>query len=79
MSMKSSPFPKARPAGLGKKPKARPADLGLTPEEIADLQAKMAGDVRKQAYGGKVSKMNKGGKMRGAGAATKGTRFSGCY
>ena len=89
--------PRLRPKNLGKKkktsnkPKLRPAGLGATKKEIEAMERgfrmnEMEGrerEVMKKAYGGKVKKMNyggkakvkkmrDGGKCRGMGAATRG-------
>ena len=67
--MKTSPRPKARPAGLGIKPKANPMNDRNSKRSIEQRT------LREMAMGGKTKKMAMGGKCRGMGAASKGGNY----
>ena len=84
----SSPRPRLRPKAPMKRPNATSPRPRMRPEAEVDvspnaergdielmMQEKMnRGDGMNMAYGGKVKKMRKGGKVRGAGMARKGVR-----
>jgi hypothetical protein len=84
----SSPRPRLRPKAPMKRPNATSPRPRMRPEAEVDvspnaergdielmMQEKMnRGGGMNMAYGGKVKKMKAGGKVRGAGCATKGVR-----
>lgn len=75
--MDSSPRPRARPKKPMKRPMATSPRPRARPEAEVDVSPRAErGDQMMigKKYGGKVKKMKKGGKVRGAGCATKGVR-----
>jgi hypothetical protein len=81
MGMMPKKKPMKRPNATSPRPRMRPeAEVDVSPKaEQGDIELMMKekmnrGSGMNMAYGGKVKKMRKGGKVRGAGMARKGVR-----
>jgi len=75
MGMMPKKKPMKRPNATSPRPRMRPeAEVDVSPKaEQGDIELMMK-EKMNMAYGGKVKKMRKGGKVRGAGMARKGVR-----
>lgn len=79
--MKSSPRPKARPAGLGKKPMSKPSAPSATKGGMASSPRPMPNPMNDRMSKRSIEQrtlrpMAKGGMCRGMGAAKKGGSLS---
>lgn len=77
---KAPPKPKARPSSV-EKPDMMDSDVtrGVTNRELLNYnraRSRMGKKGTTMKTGGKVKKMAMGGKTRGCGAATKGTKYT---